>query len=103
MEIISRLDGTQISINVEPNIHYGFMLSGGLDSAVLLYLCLMDAKEKEFQPDIRLYNFPKDSGYIWAPRIIDYLRDKTGMKIPDLIVLSNPIHVGHEQIGRAHV
>lgn len=100
MELISRLDGTtKIIIDIKPNIHYGYMLSGGMDSAVCLYLCLMDAKEKGFQPDIKVYNYPKDSGYLWVPKILDLLRTKTGMQVPDQILLSSQHHVGHAQRG----
>ncbi len=51
----SRLDGSEVEINVQSDKRYGILLSGGFDSAVLLYMILKAYPEI----DLRAFTIPK--------------------------------------------
>ena len=91
MKIQSRIDQSEITVNVKEHSKYGIMLSGGIDSAVLLYLLLLDAKEKNFKLDIQPFSMIKhDHSYQYADKIIEYFSQQFDVFIPDTILVGNP-------------
>jgi len=69
------------------NNRYGILLSGGLDSAVLLYLLLLTNKEINIQP----FTIPKvDGSYLYVKDILNYFEDQFNVSIPDTIHVGNP-------------
>jgi hypothetical protein len=91
MIILSRVDSTEIKIEVEESKQYGIMLSGGLDSAVLLYFILLDAKQKNLTLDITPFTIIKyDESYKFVNLIIDYLNNLVGCSIPYTTLIGNP-------------
>jgi asparagine synthetase B (glutamine-hydrolysing) len=66
---------------------YGIMLSGGLDSAVLLYLILKENKNINIQP----FSIPKhDGSHMFVSRILEYFNSQFDIKIPETILIGNP-------------
>lgn len=99
MVIRSRLDNKEIEINVEENKKYGIMISGGLDSAVLLYLILLDAKLKNINLDITPFTITKtDGSYLYVDPIIDYLNNLLKTNIPYTTLIGDP-NTPHDQHG----
>lgn len=91
MIINSRIDQTEISIDTKPGIKYGIMLSGGIDSAILFYLILFDAREKNITVDIQPFSTIKyDESYTYVNNIIDYLNKEFNVDIPYTILVGNP-------------
>jgi 7-cyano-7-deazaguanine synthase in queuosine biosynthesis len=74
-------------INLDTQFKYGIMLSGGLDSAVLLYLILKENKNISILP----FSIPKhDGSHVFVPRILKYFETQFDIKIPDTILIGNP-------------
>jgi hypothetical protein len=74
-----------------PNLRYGIMLSGGLDSAVLFYLILADAKSKNIELNIQPFTIPKtDGSYLYVEDILNYFGDQFNILIPDTIHVGDP-------------
>jgi hypothetical protein len=72
---------------------YGIMLSGGLDSAVLLYLILKENKNISIQP----FSIPKhDGSYVFVPRILEYFKAQFDIEIPSTILVGDP-NLHHSQ------
>lgn len=91
--ITSRLDNTIITTALNPDAKYGFMLSGGLDSAVLLYLLLTYNKKL----NIQLFTIKKhDGSHQWLNNIIQFMKDKTLIDLDDPIFVGDP-NVHHDQ------
>ena len=87
----SRVDSQPIAVNLESTMHYGVMLSGGLDSAVLLCLMLEDCKQKGIVPAIQPFTIPKhDGASLYIASIIDYANRRYNVKLPDTILVGNP-------------
>jgi hypothetical protein len=83
-----RLD---ITFNVHTHFKYGIMLSGGIDSAVLLYLLLATAKEKNFKLDIQPFSMIKhDHSYKYVNSIIDYFNQQFDTTVPETVLVGNP-------------
>ena len=88
-----------MNFNLKPTAHYGIMLSGGLDSAVLLYLMLSENKNISIQP----FTIPKHDGsrsYINA--ILDYMNRQFNIKLPDTILVGDP-NLFHAEQGPSAV
>jgi 7-cyano-7-deazaguanine synthase in queuosine biosynthesis len=67
--------------------NFGIMLSGGLDSAVLLYLLLKEDKTIVLQP----FSIPKhDGSHLFVPAILKYFENYFNIKIPDTILVGDP-------------
>jgi hypothetical protein len=99
MELLSRLDSKKIVVNLQQNAKYGIMLSGGLDSAMLLYLVLLENKNIDLQP----FSIPKhDGSFRYVAGIIEYFNTQFDIKLPDTIVIGNP-DVHHSQQNRVAV
>jgi len=91
MEILSRIDQKPIVVEIQQNINYGIMLSGGLDSAVLLFLILEDAKLKNIELSLQPFSMIKhDQSYKYVKGIIDYYNDRFQLEIPKTILVGNP-------------
>jgi hypothetical protein len=83
----SRLDGTEVQISVQPDKKYGILLSGGFDSAVLLYMILKSYPEI----DLRAFTIPKNDGAMnYSPNVVDYINQKLNTNIPQPIAVGNP-------------
>lgn len=66
---------------------YGILLSGGLDSAVLLYLLISN------EPKIRLQPFTiakSDGAAMYADPVIEFLNKKFNVSIPKTIFVGDP-------------
>ena len=74
-------------ITIDLSKKYGILLSGGIDSAVLLYLLIKDYPEIKIQP----FTIPKlDGALIHAQLIIDYFNKKFNLNIPNTIKVGDP-------------
>ena len=72
---------------------YGIMLSGGLDSAVLLYLILKENKNISILP----FSIPKhDGSHVFVNGILEYFEERFNIKIPSTILVGDP-DVHHSQ------
>jgi hypothetical protein len=72
---------------------YGIMLSGGLDSAVLMYLILKENKNINIQP----FSIPKhDDSHVFVPRILEYFKAQFDIEIPNALLVGDP-SVHHSQ------
>lgn len=66
---------------------HGILLSGGIDSAILLYLLI------KTNPNIQIQPFTiakKDGAYLYANPIIDHFNKKFDLKISQTIVVGDP-------------
>lgn len=66
---------------------YGILLSGGIDSAILLYLLI------KVNPNIQIQPFTiakTDGAYLYADPIIDHFNKKFNLMIPQTIVVGDP-------------
>jgi hypothetical protein len=69
------------------NNKYGILLSGGLDSAVLLYLLLSSNKEINIQP----FTIPKgDGSFLYVNDILKYFSKYFDIRLPDTIHVGDP-------------
>lgn len=74
-------------INLDPKFKYGIMLSGGLDSAVLLYLILKENKNISIQP----FSIPKhDGSHVFVPGILEYFKDHFNIEISNTELVGDP-------------
>lgn len=76
-----------MEINTLPDKTYAILLSGGLDSALLLYLVVSNNPTVDIQP----YTIPKaDGAILYANGVIDHLNNKFGWNIPQTISVGDP-------------
>ena len=76
-----------MQIKTESNLRYGILLSGGLDSAILLYLLIKSNPEIDIQP----FTIPKtDGAALYANPVIEHFNSKFGTVIPKTILVGNP-------------
>lgn len=76
-----------MKIYTEKNKKYGILLSGGLDSAVLLSILIKNNIELDIQP----FTIPKrDGAMLYADPVIEHLNKKFNTKIPLTITAGNP-------------
>jgi 7-cyano-7-deazaguanine synthase in queuosine biosynthesis len=76
-----------MNIQTLPDKTYAILLSGGLDSAFLLYLVVSNNPTVDIQP----YTIPKTDGAIeYANAVIDHLNTKFGWSIPQTISVGDP-------------
>jgi 7-cyano-7-deazaguanine synthase in queuosine biosynthesis len=81
-------------ISISPNLSYGIMLSGGLDSAILLGLLVKQ------DPNIKLQSFTidkVDGAMLYADRIVEYVNNRFNVNLPTTIVVGNPTAHHREQ------
>jgi 7-cyano-7-deazaguanine synthase in queuosine biosynthesis len=80
-------------MKLQSNINYGIMLSGGLDSAVLMYLILKENKNINIQS----FSIPKhDGSHMFVDRILEYFKAQFNIDIPNTILVGDP-NVHHAQ------
>jgi len=80
-------------IKTDNSKKYGILLSGGLDSAILLYLLIKN------NPSINLQTFTidkSDGAYLYADPVIDHFNRKFSLSIPKTIKVGDPT-VFHRQ------
>ena len=83
MKITSRIDGTEIGFDLDTDKRYGILLSGGIDSAVLLFAILAEYQQRNTGPSIQIFSIPKSDGSTArVPGIIEYLNSRFGFSIP---------------------
>ena len=71
----------------KPDNTYGILLSGGIDSAILLYLLIKENPNIQIQP----FTIAKaDGAYLYADPIIDHFNKKFELTIPKTIVVGDP-------------
>jgi asparagine synthetase B (glutamine-hydrolysing) len=65
---------------------YGIMLSGGLDSAVLMYLILKENKNINIQP----FSIPKhDGSHLFVSKILEYFEVLFDINIPSTTLVGD--------------
>ena len=80
-------------MKLQLNVNYGIMLSGGLDSAVLMYLILKENKNINIQP----FSIPKhDGSHMFVDRILEYFKAQFDIEIPSTILIGDS-SVHHSQ------
>lgn len=94
MILTSRLDGLSTTITLSDQIRYGILLSGGLDSAVLLFLLMTEYKNIGIAPNIKIFTVPKaDCSYKYVPEIINEINQKFESNLqPTTLVGSSEDH-----------
>jgi hypothetical protein len=76
-----------MQIKTESNLRYGILLSGGLDSAILLYLLIKSNPTIDIQP----FTIPKrDGAVLYADPVIEHFNSKFGLTIPKTILVGDP-------------
>ena len=104
MQIISRIDNVVIDIDVDENIQYGIMLSGGIDSAILLCLLILEAKNKSINLNLQPFSTVKhDKSYTYVTNIISNINTKFASQIPETILVGDPdVHHSIQSKYAAH-
>jgi hypothetical protein len=71
---INTLDQT-ISIDIDTSKKIGVLLSGGMDSAIMLFLLLKEIKDNNLTVDLTVYNVPNvnDNAAVYAGNIVEFL------------------------------
>lgn len=79
---IKTLDQT-IRINLDTEKRTGVLVSGGLDSAILLFLLLKEIKDFNLDVDLTVYNVPNvnDGAMVYSKQVVDYLEKHFETKI----------------------
>jgi 7-cyano-7-deazaguanine synthase in queuosine biosynthesis len=87
MKYISRLDDKEIQIDSpERDKRYAIMLSGGLDSAVLLYLLYHRG-----YTDLQVFTIDKaDGSTTYASRVVQHFNKKFAIKLPNPVTVGDP-------------
>lgn len=79
-----------MKIDIEPNIKYGILLSGGIDSAILFSLVIQSFLEKSIPIKIQPFTIPKkDGSYLYVPQIINFLKNQYRVDLPETIHVGN--------------
>lgn len=98
MVFVSKIDGTEVYIHIDQTMRYGIMLSGGLDSAVLLAMII-----KAGITDIQPFTIDKSDGsHSHANRVIRYFNTLFSIGIPETILVGDP-RLHHSIQGRSAV
>jgi len=88
-----------MNFNLQSDKQYGIMLSAGLDSAVLLYLILLENKDIKIQP----FTIPKhDGALLYIKAIITHINDKCQVELPETIIVGNQ-NLPHAEQGPSAV
>jgi hypothetical protein len=74
-------------MDIDLSKKYGILLSGGLDSAILLYLLIKQSPDINLQP----FTIPKhDGSALYANPIITHVNKRFGTSIPDTLYVGDP-------------
>ena len=69
---------------------FGFFISGGFDSAVLLYVCCAIKQEYNLDCEFKIFTVPRhDDSVVHAQRVIDWISKKFNMTF-DIEFVGNP-------------
>lgn len=100
MNYTSRLDGALVTINPpQDDIKYAIMLSGGFDSAVLLYFL----HQNGYDGKLTVFTIPKaDGSHTHATNVIKHFNDKFNMNLPETILVGDPT-VFHREMSKTAV
>ena len=91
MNTLSRIDLSPINFELPLEGTVGIMLSGGLDSAVLLALMAEEITKVESKAAIQPFTVPKYDGSInYVDNIISYVSNRYNVTILPKIVVGNP-------------
>lgn len=91
MLINSRFDNKEIKIELINHTRYGIMLSGGLDSAILLALILIENQITQNSLVIQPFSMIKyDHSYMYVNNIIDKINNKFNSQIPYTVLVGDP-------------
>lgn len=83
MQITSRVDGSTVNITFQPDKVYGILMSGGLDSAVLMALLIEECLASGQDPEkILVFTIPKLSNSVSVTNdVLTFLEGKYGVKL----------------------
>ena len=72
-----------VKIELDPTKKTGVLLSGGMDSSIMLFLILTEIKEKNLDINLTVYNVPNknDNAAVHSKRVIDFLENYFCTKI----------------------
>lgn len=64
-----------VKIDIDPEKRIGVLLSGGMDSAIMLFLILSDITQRDLDVDLTVYNVPNinDDAAIHSRQVVNYL------------------------------
>ena len=97
MLIESKLDDKKIVIELFKNNRYGIMLSGGLDSAILLSLILIESQKSKSAINLQPFSMIKnDHSYKYVNNIIDRINDQFKSTIAQTILIGDP-SINHKE------
>ncbi len=85
-------DNTEIEINlpVGTNKKILFGISGGADSAILLYIIAKMNRDSESNHQILPFTVPRpDGGANYSPRIVKWVSDKLNVNIPEPMIIGD--------------
>lgn len=103
MKIQSRLDQKEIVVEIQQNTNYGIMLSGGFDSAVLLYFVLAEFKNKKLPIKLQPFTVQKfDGSYKYVDGVIEYFNTMFDIQLPNSIIVGDP-SLHHSQQNKSGV
>lgn len=92
-----------MNIELKENTNYGIMLSGGLDSAILLCLIIKNFVDKKIPINLQPFSIPKnDNSYHRVKNILTYVNDNLHITLPDTIYVGD-ISVHHGSQGTSAV
>ncbi len=79
----------------------GVMLSGGADSAILLYLLALERKLAQSDQELIPFTVARpDGAWNYVKPIVDKINDMLGIKLPDPVQVGDPT-LHHSQQGRS--
>lgn len=91
MYIQSSIDQSPVKFELNETHQYGILLSGGIDSAILLFLMLQECKNKKIIPKIQPFTIPKhDGAQLYIEGILAYMDEVFDCKLPKTILVGNP-------------
>lgn len=106
---VGNSDPREIEVSIpEDTKKIAVLLSGGADSAILLYILAQEAKQQNVE--LMTFTVPRPDGAIlYSPGIVDYLNSVTDLNIPHPIEVGDPsVHhsmqtrSGHSEIFRKY-
>jgi len=91
----------EIEVLLPDALDVGVMLSGGADSAILLYMLLEERRNTNSQHIIRPFTVARpDGAWNYVAPIVDWIKMRTSIHVPDPIKVGNP-DVHHSKQGRS--
>jgi len=91
MKLKSRVDDKEIEIHLIENKNYGIMLSGGLDSSIMLGLILTEISQSRKKVNLQPFSMIKhDHSFKYVNNILNYFREKFKIYIPDTVLVGDP-------------